>query len=138
MAAATAARKRFERDGATFTRPVKANAVIHQNTIVVLLAGLAIAGRAGVDAAEAATMKAAGVAASGVTATAVDGETKVDVDYGTFLFANGDAITATSIGDPAYVLDNQTVTKGHAVNTRARAGRIEDVTSEGVWVKFGD
>src|SRR3546814_18498 len=109
--------------------------------MVVLLAGKAIAARAGVDAPEAATMKCVGVAAGSVLGGAADDDENVTVDRGeVFCFANsaaGDAITLSDVGTDCYVADDQTVAKGHAVNTRPKAGRIEDVTSEGVWVRVG-
>ena len=61
-----------------------------------------------------------------------DGST-IDVDIGTFRWANGDSITAAHIGDFAYVADNQTVNKTTPANS-VIAGIIVDKDSDGVWV----
>lgn len=141
MTALSAPRARKERDPLRVRRfPVKAASQIWQNGLVVLLAGQAIAGRAGVDATEAGTMKCVGVAAESVLGGASNGDKKIDVDRGCFLFAigtAGDALTLSDVEADVYVIDDQTVGKTSATNTRCKAGVLKDVTSEGAWVLVG-
>ena len=54
-------------------------------------------------------------------------------------FANSaaaDAITLADIGADCYIVDDQTVAKTSATNTRSVAGKVFDVDAEGVWVDF--
>lgn len=67
----------------------------------------------------------------------------VDVRYrpGIFRFANSastDAIAATDIGKPCYVVDDQTVAKTDGTASRSLAGFIEGVDDLGVWVRFDE
>lgn len=58
---------------------------------------------------------------------------------GWFRFANSasaDLITTADIGVDAYLVDDQTVAKTSATNTRSVAGRIRDVDAQGVWISF--
>lgn len=141
MTALAAPGARKTRTGNHFVYPVKATSQIWQNGMVVLLGGKAIAARAGVDAAEAATMKCVGVAAYSVLGGAVDGAGTVPVDRGdVYCLANSaaaDQITLSDVGADCYVADDATVAKTSDTNKRPKAGRIEDVTSEGVWVRVG-
>jgi hypothetical protein len=50
--------------------------------------------------------------------------------------ANADAITAAHIGLSCYVVDDQTVALTDNGGARPRAGKIHDVTTDGVWVDF--
>jgi len=66
-----------------------------------------------------------------------DGAAKGSVRRGCYQFANSagaDQITLASVGDSAYVVDNQTVAKTSATNTRPVAGKIVDVDADGVWI----
>lgn len=63
------------------------------------------------------------------------------IDYlpGIFRFGNStstDAITAADIGAVCYAVDDETVAKTHATNTRSPAGVIELVDDQGVWVRL--
>lgn len=61
------------------------------------------------------------------------------VRKGIFRFANsasGDLITIADIGNDCYIVDDQTVAKTNGTSTRSVAGKIFDVDSSGVWVKF--
>lgn len=74
-----------------------------------------------------------------VTGSAVSGEVRAKVKTGVFKFANstsGDLIGRADIGQPAYVVDDQTVAKTSASNTRPVAGTIFDVDADGVWIRF--
>lgn len=48
-----------------------------------------------------------------------------------------DAITAADINNVCYLVDDQTVARTSGTNTRSAAGRVVDVTAEGVWVALG-
>ncbi len=74
-----------------------------------------------------------------------NGDLSVKVRRGVFRFANSaaaDAITLADVGNYAYIVDDATVAKtdGHVgvgAATRSRAGRIEHVDAQGVWVSLG-
>lgn len=58
---------------------------------------------------------------------------------GTFRFANSagaDEITAADVGKAAWAVDDQTVAKTSATNTRSKAGVVDHVDALGVWVRF--
>lgn len=135
--AQTNERKVQERAGVDAGHPIAANApTIFAGAIVLLLAGDAIPGRVGADAAEAETMVAVGIAKK--TVTVADG--MVPTRAGCFLFKNAtaaDAITRAEIGKTAFVIDDETVGKTNPTNIRAEAGTIIDVESVGVWVRIG-
>lgn len=68
-----------------------------------------------------------------------NGAVSVSVKKGVFRFGNsssGDLIAAADIGNDCYIVDDQTVAKTNGTGTRSVAGRIFDVDSSGVWVKF--
>lgn len=70
-----------------------------------------------------------------------DGALSIRVEPGVFVFANSastDAITIAEIGNPCYVVDDQTVAKTDGSGTRSIAGFVEDVDSLGVWVRFDE
>lgn len=64
----------------------------------------------------------------------------VEVEQGEYAVygnsAGADAISRDDIGLSCYVVDDQTVALTDAGGTRGRAGRIHDVTTEGVWIDF--
>lgn len=67
------------------------------------------------------------------------GDIEVDVERGIFRFENSadtDEITAADIGKKCYLVDDQTVAKTHATNTRSVAGFIDSVDDVGVWVRL--
>ena len=140
---ALAAPRKIQRRGPVmdYSFGVKASAVIYQTGLVVLLAGYAIAGRAGVDSTEAGTMQCVGVSAETVTGGAGNGDVAVKVTASEFGFKNstsGDLITVADIGKVAYLVDDQTVAKTSNTNVRCIAGRITGVDSDGtVWVRVG-
>lgn len=68
-----------------------------------------------------------------------DGAIQATVSAGVFVFANSagaDEITKADIGADCYGVDDQTVAKTSATNTRSVAGKVFDVTSEGVSVSY--
>lgn len=147
MTALAAARKIVKLAGTSrFSFPVAADAVILQSALVILAAGAARAARTGqgvsdvLKAADAAGYQAVGVACEGVTGGAADGDVVVDVEPGAFNFVNSagaDEIELADVGRRAFIVDDQTVARTSAGGTRAQAGIILDVTSEGVWVLVG-
>lgn len=65
------------------------------------------------------------------------GDVSVEVERGIFRFANSadaDELTAADIGKACYLVDDQTVAKTSATNTRSIAGYIDEVDDSGVWV----
>jgi hypothetical protein len=135
MAALTEARTTPRRDGRGFARAVAATKKIFEGSIVCLSAtGFATPG------ATATALVADGVALSTVDNSAgADGDKTVEVEKGVFRFGNSastDAITRAEIGDDCYIVDDQTVAKTSGSNTRSIAGKIVDVDSVGVWVRF--
>ncbi|MCZ7886042.1 hypothetical protein O9X90_14515 [Agrobacterium leguminum] len=72
-------------------------------------------------------------------ATGANDALTVEVGAGTYRFANSaaaDLITKADIGNDCYGVDDQTVAKTSATNTRSVAGKIFDVDDQGVWVTF--
>lgn len=135
MTALAADRNTPTRDGKDFVHPVKA--------AVKIFAGALVALDASGDAAPGST--ATGLVAAGRAEEQVDnsagddGDLTVRVSKGVFRYANsasGDLITRAEIGDDCYIVDDQTVAKTSATDTRSIAGKIVDVDSLGVWVEF--
>lgn len=118
-----------------YSRDLAATTKIFAGSIVCLSAtGFAVPGST------ATTLVADGVATERVDNSAgADGGQKVTTEKGVFRFGNsasGDLITRAEIGDDCYIVDDQTVAKTNGTNTRSKAGRIEDVDAQGVWVLF--
>jgi hypothetical protein len=69
-----------------------------------------------------------------------DGVVMAEPEIGVFgPFANsaaGDQITNADIGATCFIVDDQTVAKTNGTNTRSAAGRVWQVTAEGVWIDF--
>lgn len=113
--------------------PVAAGAKIWQGALVVLDAGYAK------PAATATGLIALGRAEETVDNTAgAAGAVAVPVERGVFYFDNSatDAITQADVGKNAYIVDDETVAKTHATNTRSIAGIIRAVDTYGVWVEI--
>lgn len=73
--------------------------------------------------------------------TGADGDLNIDYAPGIFRYANsaaGDLITVADIGSIAWAVDDQTVAKTNGTNTRSRAGVIDNVDPQGVWVRFDE
>lgn len=145
MTALTQGRKVQERAGRQHSSPVLAGAIIHAGALVVLAAGWACPGRSGVGAdnaakaADVATLQVIGIAEADVVGGAANGDVRVPTRAGCFLFDNltGDLVTASDIGKPCFLVDDQTVAKTSPNNTRARAGIVDDLEDAGVWVRVG-
>lgn len=54
-----------------------------------------------------------------------------------FKFVNhaADPLTQADVGNPAYIVDDQTVAKTNAANTRSPAGKLLAVEADGVWIE---
>ncbi|NMZ73400.1 hypothetical protein HBO32_09845 [Pseudomonas nitroreducens] len=123
------------RDGKQLNDPVAANVKIYAGSLVCLDAsGNAVPG------ATSTTLKARGVAQEQVDNTGgAAGDQRIESRRGVFLFANSastDLIARADIGSQCYIVDDQTVAKTSATNTRSVAGTIRDVDSAGVWVEI--
>lgn len=69
-----------------------------------------------------------------------NGDISCVVRQGCFKWANssaGDAITQQHAGLDCYIVDDQTVALTDGYGTRSRAGKIQQVDSDGVWVQMG-
>ncbi|KMO32487.1 hypothetical protein [Methylobacterium aquaticum] len=136
MAALTADRlATVQRPGSTREPPVKGGVVIWQGGMVAIDAtGLAV------PAAAVAAHRVIGITkARADNRSGADGDIRVRAEPGIYRFANSaaaDAIALTDIGQPAYVVDDQTVAKTSNSNARPVAGTIFDVDAQGVWVRF--
>lgn len=128
-------RNTLRRDGVQFSDPLAADTKIFAGALVCLDAsGNAVPG------ATSTTLKARGVAQEQVDNTGGSaGDLTIESRRGVFQFANSastDQITRADIGSDCYIVDDQTVAKTSATNTRSVAGAIRDVDSNGVWVEI--
>lgn len=133
MAALTSARNTPERAGDVLDLPIKANTTCHQGGLAVLDAGYAAPGRA------ATTLIAVGRFEESASAV-VAGDARARIKRGTFKFANSaaaDLIAQADVGNDCFIVDDQTVAKTNGSSTRSRAGKIEAVEADGVWVQIG-
>jgi hypothetical protein len=130
MTALSADRNTPERSGNSYTFPIKAGAgTIWRGALVMLDAGEAVPGRTATG------LVAAGRAETGTA----ESPAQVTVRRGVFRFANsagGDAITNADYGATVYCVDDQTVAKTSAGNTRSAAGICRGVDAAGVWVEI--
>lgn len=123
------------RDGEVVSLPVAASKKIYAGALVARDAnGYATPG------ATATTLLGAGRAEVQVdNSSGSDGDISVDVRKGVFRFANstgGDEVGRADIGNDCYIVDDQTVAKTDGTGTRSVAGKVFDVDSDGVWVRF--
>jgi hypothetical protein len=106
---------------------VKSATTIYSGSLVVLVAGYAEPGST------APGLHVLGRAAQMVVNAGDNGAAHVNVEAGTFRWANADAITVADIGKPAFIVDDQTVSKDGT--GKSLAGIIADVDDTGVWVR---
>lgn len=108
--------------------PVKGSTKIFAGSLVVLDAGYAAPGASDTG------LVAVGRARKTVDNSAgSNGDLAVDVEPGTFQWANGESITQADVGSAAYVVDDQTVCK--TGTGKSKAGVIVAVNANGVFVK---
>lgn len=135
MAALTADRNTPARPGDLREPPVKAGAVLFAGAMAAIdAAGLAV------PAASVAAHRVIGRVDQRADNTAsADGAIRVRVQRGIFRFGNsggGDLIGLKDVGQPCYVVDDQTVALTSNSSARPVAGTIFDVDADGVWVRF--
>lgn len=136
MAALTAARNTPAAQGDIRSIPVAAGAKIYAGAMVAVVAASALADKA---TATVANMTVGRAEATVDNTGGAAGALNVKVRRGIFRYANsaaGDLIARTEIGKAVYVVDDQTVAKTNATNTRPQAGICFDVDAQGVWVEF--
>jgi hypothetical protein len=136
--------------------PVAAAAVCFTGGLAIAAAGFARPGRVGqggdntARAADAATYRAVGVFMEDVTGGAANGDVRVDIQEGIFLFANVQTGTTnggtnavyslgvSDVGKPAYVVDDQTVgASSNALYSVAGTCVYVEPDSKFVWVDVG-
>lgn len=136
MTATTLDRNTKARPGLIRSFPLAAATTIPGGVMVALNASGLL-----VNAATSTTLKCVGVTErrydnSAGAASAINGEAHRGV-YGPFAnSASGDQIALADVGSDCYLVDNQTVAKTSGSSTRSIAGKVHDVTTEGVWVNF--
>lgn len=139
-------KKTVKRDSRSFVFPVKAGAVCIQGGLAILAAGLLRPGREGqggnvtAKANDAATYAAVGVFQETVTGGVGDGDVKALVEANCWAFKNSagvDAITLADVGKPAFVVDDETVSRTSGQGVRCRAGIVRDLDADGVWIEVG-
>lgn len=108
-----------------------AGALLMRNAAGYLLAGATATGMVGVGRVEALVDNSGGA----------DGDLNADYRPGYFRFGNSaaaDEITIADIGSLAYIVDDQTVAKTDGGSTRSPAGIVDNVDTQGVWVRFDE
>lgn len=108
-----------------------AGSIVMRNASGFLTKGATATGCFGVGRAEETVDNTAGAA----------GAVSLTYRAGQFAFANlaGDAITQADVGKVCYIVDDQTVARTSATNTRSPAGIVEGIEGTGaVWVRFDE
>ena len=137
MSALTQDRNTLRRDASAIEPGVAANARIYAGALVAInAAGLAVPGSTST------TLRGAGSALQTVNNVGgADGAVRVRLDKRPACFANSaaaEAITLSDIGKDCFIVDDQTVAKTSATNTRSPAGVVDSVDANGVWVRFDE
>lgn len=127
-------RSTLERGRDLLVAPVAASTTIHQGGLVALnSSGYAVPGSVS------ATLKAAGRAEESVDNSGGGaGARSVKIKRGVFLFKNAaaDPLTFADTLADCFIVDDETVAKTHATNTRSKAGKVLEVEANGVWVEI--
>jgi hypothetical protein len=134
MAALDQDRNTPARDGSVLSMPVAGAKRIYAGALVARDAsGYATPG------ATATTLMGIGRAeAQADNSSGSDGDMTVQVRKGVFRFANDgtDTVTRAHVGQDCYIVDDQSVASNDGAGTRSVAGKVFDVDTEGVWVRF--
>lgn len=132
MAALVQDRKTPKRDGEEINRPVAASTKIFAGSLVAINAsGYLVPGSVST------TLKVQGRAEEYVDNSAgANGDLSCKVRRGVFLYDNDGTVALADIGKTAYIVDDQTVADNDGSEARSAAGVIEDVDSDGVWVRI--
>jgi len=134
MTALSAPRLVSEKAGDTSTAPVAADTKIWQGALVVMEGGVAMPGKTALS------LVVLGIAEETVdNSGGIAGAKKVTARRRTIRLVNlaSDALTEADIGKDAYLVDDQTVAKTAATNTRSVAGKVIDVDAVGAWIRVG-
>jgi hypothetical protein len=135
--ALSAARATPKRAGTNISLPMAAATVVFGGGLVSVLTANGNACPAGT----ASSTRALGVAKATVdNSDGAGGALRVELDTGVFRFKNssaGDLIARADIGQPCYIVDDETVAKTDNGGAREIAGAIVDVDDQGVWVNVG-
>lgn len=110
---------------------IYAGAMVMRNAAGDLLPGATATNLVGVGRAEVRADNSSGAA----------GDITVRYRPGVFRYDNSastDELTAADIGAVCYAVDDHTVAKTSATNTRSKAGFVEMVDDLGVWVRFDE
>lgn len=137
MTALTKERDTTRRDGDRFALPAAAGVLVFAGGIVCVDPATGN----GTKGATSTTLRAVGVAETTVdnTGGTAGAKTIPARRDGWFRFTNSaaaDALTSADIGADCYLVDDQTVAKTSATNTRVIAGRVRDIDAAGVWISF--
>lgn len=130
----TADRNTVARSGDSISAPVAAAKKIFAGALVALDASGNI-----VPGAVATTLKSAGRSPMQVdNSTGVAGDQKGTIEKGVFKYGNYavDPITRADIGNDCYIVDDEQVARTSGGSTRSVAGKIFDIDTDGVWVRF--
>lgn len=137
MAALTADRNTPRQAGDIRQDAVGAAQLIYAGALVMRLAtgyiakGATATGSIGAGRAEERVDNSAGAA----------GDAVIRVRAGTYRFGNSagaDELTIADIGKACWIVDDQTVARTSATNTRSRAGIVDQIDANGVWVLFDE
>lgn len=136
--ALSAARATPKRAGTNISLPMAAATVVYGGGLVSVLTTNGNACPSGT----ANSTRAYGVAKATVdNSDGAAGALRVELDTGVFRFKNsegdGDTIARKDIGQPCYIVDDETVGLDDDGGARAIAGAIVDVDDQGVWVNVG-
>lgn len=132
MTALVQDRQTQKRDGEEFNRPVAAATKIFAGSLVALnAAGYLVPGSVST------TLKVQGRAEEYVDNSAGgNGDATCKVRRGVFLYNNDGTVALADVTKTAYIVDDQTVADNDGSSARSAAGVIEDVDSDGVWIRI--
>lgn len=135
MAGLTKDRNTDKRDGTTISlgvaagKKIFAGALVSRNAQGYATPGEAVSTHLGAGRAE----------AFADNSTGADAAVSVLISKGVFRYGNSsgaDEVTGADLGADCFAVDDQTVAKTSGGGTRPVAGRVFDVDSDGVWVRF--
>jgi len=119
------------RQGAVATgQKIFAGALVMRNATGYLVKGVTSLNLIGVGRADDLVDNSAGA----------DGDLSLAYRPGLFRFANDgtDTVTIADIGLPCFAVDDQTVANTDGTGTRSKAGIVEMIDNQGVWVCFNE
>lgn len=130
----TSTKNVHKRSGRQVSHPVAAATVIHGGAAVVLDGGFAK------PATTAVGLVAAGMADQSVdNSDGANGDVSVTVsrdDWFRLMNDVGDPVTRSSLNQPCYFVDDETVAATDNGGARSVAGVVRDIDDAGVWLEF--